>query len=513
MRAMAPAHGVEALEAAYRLLSPLRGISPTAGDAMAPAVVFDPVTAGGGRTWRPVPLPTPPPARTPDRPTANEITATPAVDLAALVRARMLTPGEIVDAFDARIHELNQRMRAFITITTDLPSGDSPPTGKLAGVPIGLKDLIDTAGIHTTCGSRIFADRTPTEDAESWRRLRQAGALLLGKLNTHEFAAGVTGDNAHYGSVRNPYDPDRIAGGSSSGSAAAVATGMAAAALGTDTGGSIRIPAACCGTVGLKPTYGLVPTAGTYPLAWSLDHVGPLARTVGDAALLLDVLAKTDAESAARAGRAGGLEMIRIGVPRAWFAEIVPGIHACLVAVLRLLEARGATLTDIALPDLDLMTAANRTIAYAEASAHHEPLLRSTADYGANIRPRMEAGRFLLAGEYLTAQRVRAALCTTLAATWADVDIVVTPTLPCTAPAVGSVTVDVGGHAEPVGTALIRYTGPFNLTGTPAISLPCGRDAENLPIGVQLVAPPYEERLLCYVAAAVEAAIGGSLAG
>ncbi|MGH3626037.1 MAG: amidase family protein, partial [Sciscionella sp.] len=213
-------------------------------------------------------------------------------------------------------------------------------------------------------------------------------------------------------------------------------------------------------------------------------------------------------EPAARAGQVGDLETIRVGVARAWLAELPSGMRDCLAAALRQLEARGATLADVELPDLDLLTATNRMIAYAEGSTHHEPLLRSTPDYGANVRPRMEAGRFLLAGEYLTAQRVRATQCAALGALWSDVDILLTPTLPCTAPVAGSMTVEVAGRALSMGTALIRYTGPFNLSGAPAINVPCGRDTDGLPIGLQLAAAPFEERLLCYVAAAAEAEIG-----
>lgn len=506
MSAMAPAHDGLMLDAAYRLLVALQRVDPAAaGDPTASALAFDPIAAAGGRTWRRVSLPTPPLATLPGPPTANEITATCAADLAASVRAGALTPAEIDDAFARRIERLNPRLGAFITITTDRARRVARVDGELAGVPVGLKDLIDTAGVRTTCGSRIFAERVPTRDAEAWRRLKHGGAFLVGKLNTEEFAAGVTSENEHYGSVHNPWDLDRMAGGSSGGSATAVASRMAAAAIGTDTGGSIRIPAACCGTVGLKPTYGAVSAAGIYPLATSLDHVGPLARTVRDAALVLDVLAGTSAEPAARAGRVHGLETIRVGVPRAWLAEVSPSIETSAANAIRRLKARGATVTDVELPDLDLLTTVNRVIAYAEASAQHEPLLRSAPDYGANIRPRQEAGRFLLAGEYLTAQRLRAALCRTVATVWQNIDVLISPTLPCTAPTLGSTTVDVGGRPEPVGTALIRYTAPFNLAGSPAISVPCGQDTDRLPIGLQLATAPHEEHLLCYVAAAVEA--------
>jgi aspartyl-tRNA(Asn)/glutamyl-tRNA(Gln) amidotransferase subunit A len=305
--------------------------------------------------------------------------------------------------------------------------------------------------------------------------------------------------------VRNPHDLARMAGGSSGGAAASVACGMAAAALGTDTGGSVRIPAACCGVVGLKPTYGVVPVAGSYPLAWSLDHVGPLTRTVRDAALLLDVLAGTHAEQAARAGAEGGPAGIRVGVPAGWLAGATEPVLRVFRAAVRALRQAGAQVVEVALPDVDMLTAVNRVIAYAEGSAWHEPMLRASAGYQAGVQPRMTAGRFVLAGEYLLAQRIRAQACVRLAQSWRVVDVLVTPTLPCVAPTLGTTSVDLAGQREPIGTALPRYTAPFSITGVPALTLPYGQDAAGLPIGVQVAAPPNEEALLCYVAAALEA--------
>lgn len=478
-------------------------------DGVAPAFEFDPDAAP--RTWRTVPLPSAPPARTPDPPTPGELPWTPAADLAALVRAGTISTAEVAEAYAARIERLDPELAAFITVTlsAEAPGREGRRDGRLAGVPIGLKDIIDTAGIATTCGSRMLADRVPERDAEVWQRLRREGATCPGKLNTHEFAAGGTAYNDHYGPVRNPWDTARIAGGSSGGSAAAVATAMAGAALGSDTAGSIRIPASCCGIVGLKPTYGVLPMAGVYPLAWTLDTVGPLARTVRDAALLLDVLADASvaasAEPAARAGAEGGLAGIRIGVPRSWLPGMQRTVADRFEDALRDLWGQGAEPVEAELPDLDQLVAVNRAIIYAESSAWHEPILRTRPDYGPEIRARMEVGRFLLAGDYLTAQRLRAAECRALSAVWRDADLLALPVLACTAPEVGSPTVDIDGHPAPIGPTLVRFTGPINVVGLPAITVPCGFGDDGLPVGLQFVAPPYQEELLCYAAAAYEA--------
>jgi aspartyl-tRNA(Asn)/glutamyl-tRNA(Gln) amidotransferase subunit A len=506
MAGMTPGADSAMLDAAAELLAPL---GPALGQVdlaelidYPPAVTFSPPTA----PRRPrAALPQPPPESVPDAPARADLPYLPAADLAALVRAGVLSVTDITAAYRTVIDRLNPVVNAFITITLDGWGGAAPAPGRLAGVPLGLKDLIDTAGVRTTCGSRVLADREPIRDAQVWRRLSEDGAILAGKLNTHEFAAGVTSANDTYGAVRNPRHTGRIAGGSSGGSAAAVAGGMVGAALGTDTGGSVRIPAACCGVVGLKPTYGLVPTHGVYPLAWSLDHVGTLSRTVRDSALLLDVIAGTRCEDAARAGAAHDLTGLRIGAPHSWLGQLQPAVDRCFASALAELELRGASVVEVDLPDADLLVAINRVITYAEGSTVHEQLLRGRGGHGAAIRPRMEAGRYLLAGDYLTAQRLRTVACQALAAVWQGVDLLATPTLPCTAAPLGAEYVELGGRREPLGTAMIRFTGPFNLTGSPAITVPCGHDEDGLPVGLQLAAAPREEELLCFAAACYEA--------
>lgn len=502
------------LDAAARLLDPLcqalEGLDLRSLDGVAPAVQFDPYTAQGERTWRTLPLPEPPPAQPPEAPTPAELPWTSAADLSALIRARLLSPTEVVDAFVTRIGALDGQLGSFLTVTAGqarAQAADAARTGALAGVPVGLKDLIEVAGIRTTCGSPMFVDRVTERDAACWTRLRDAGAVLLGKLATQEFAAGLTGENDYFGSARNPWDDERIAGGSSVGSAVAVAVGLLPVALGTDTGGSIRVPAGCCGTVGLKPTYGRVPTDGVYPMSWTLDHVGPLARTVRDAGLVLDVLAGTRCEPASRAGAAHGLTAVRVGVPRAWLAQVHPLVSATFDEALAVLERLGAQLVEVTgFPDLDQLATINRVIAYAEGSAMHERFLSTQPGYGQTVRPRLEAGRFLLAGQYLTAQRLRTVACAEFAAAWRGVDVLATPVLPCTAPRRGNTAVELPGGAQPIATALMRLTGPANLAGLPALTVPSGLASDGLPTGLQLIAPPGEDERVCFVGAAYEAA-------
>jgi aspartyl-tRNA(Asn)/glutamyl-tRNA(Gln) amidotransferase subunit A len=480
-----------------------------------PAFRFDPVTTAGG----PAPLP-PPPLRVPDpdpappAEVAADLAFWPLWLLAEAIRGGRLTAGAAVEAYAARI-ERHAHLNAFITLRLEAARREalSPAPGRLSGVPVGLKDIIATRGVRTTGGSALLADWLPPEDATSWQRLAREGAILLGKLNTHEFAAGATGENRHYGAVRNPYDPTRMAGGSSSGSAAAVAAGLVAGALGSDTGGSIRIPAALCGVVGLKPTYGRVPVDGVLPLSWSLDHVGPITRTVRDAARLLDVMAPAagrSSEDAARAGAASGLDGWRIGIPTPWLAGgMEEGVRDAFDAALAALRQLGAEVVAVD-PGVsaDHLAAANRGLAFAEASAWHERFLNAgrAGEYGDNVRPRKEAGRLVPADTYLTAQRLRTALCRAFAPVWRQVHLLCLPTVPITAPPLGTDRVQVASRTLSVTQALIGWASILNVLGTPALTLPCGFDADHLPVGLEFVAPPGEDGRVLYAGAAFEAA-------
>ncbi len=482
------------------------------GQDLEPATRFSVRPIGARRT--------PDPARTA---LAAPAPGTLAGDLAAAAGGASLD--RLAQPYRERLAALNPTLRAYITpCPADHPQGRPTCTaGTLYGAALAVKDVIETAGLRTTGGSALRADHVPARDAEVWSALRRAGALCLGKTNTHEFAAGTTSANDTYGQVRNPRAPDHISGGSSGGSAAAVAAGMAAAALGTDTAGSIRIPAACCGVVGLKPTYGLVSREGIFPLSWSLDHVGPLARTVRDAAVLLAAMTLPAAPGGAGRARgelahpfAGGLAGLRIGVPQGWLEErgeaaaatgglpVSRGVARCFSRALDRMRALGATIIVVELGSADLAAAVNRTITLAESAASYAGDLRARLEgFGPAVRGRLWAGRCVAAEDYLQAQRLRAQLEARYAEVLAGphgVDALATPTLPIPVPRVGA----PAASAQ----ALLRFCAPFNLVGWPAVTLPCG-SVRGLPAGLQLVAGPWEEDWLLALAASVEAALAG----
>lgn len=462
----------------------------------------------------------------------------PLTEVVARIRRRELSPVAVTRAVLARIEALQPTLNAYYTVTAAsalakaravegaLARGEDP--GPLAGVPVALKDLFETAGVRTTAGSAVLRDHVPAQDGVVVSRLRAAGAVLVGKTATHEFAFGATTDNPHYGPTRNPWHPECVPGGSSGGSGAAVAAGAAYMAMGTDTGGSIRIPAAACGVVGLKPTYGRVPKAGVIPLSWSLDHVGPLARTVADAALVLGVIAGPDpgdahtvpvpvadwagaAAAGARAAQASrGLTGCRIGVDPQWLSQRVhPEVQAAMQAALRILEGLGAAVETVALPPADQMLLVNRVLALAEAGAYHAPYLQAGAErYGADVRARMELGQFLLARDYLLAQRLRGELCRRVHAAMGAVDVLVVPGLPLPAPRIGAPAYPWPEGPEAVPDALVRLTAGFNVTGQPVVMVPCGFSAAGLPLALQVVGRPFDEATVLKVAAAYEAAAG-----
>lgn len=451
-------------------------------------------------------------------------------EVASRIRRRELGAEEVTRTMLDRVAALQPRLNAFITVTAesalaaaraaDAALARGGGGGPLCGVPIALKDLYETAGVRTTGGSRVLADHVPRRDATAWARLRAAGAVLLGKTGTHEFAFGPTNNNPHYGPVRNPWHPDHIPGGSSGGSGAAVAAGAAYLGMGTDTGGSIRIPAAACGTVGLKATYGRVSRYGVLPLSWSLDHAGPLTRTVRDAALVLQVLAGPDPLDhtalavppdgfvAAVEAAAAGLKGLRVGIDAAWLTDrIDSGVAAAVQAALRTLRDLGAEVVEVELPPPDTMMLVNRLIALGEAGAYHAGHLQNRArEYGEDVRARVELGQFLLARDYLVGQRLRGELARTVSTVFQQVDLIASPALPVPAPLIGQTTLDWGSSQETVAEALIRMTAPFNVTGHPAISVPCGLTPAGLPAGLQLAGRPLDEATVLRAAAAYEAA-------
>jgi aspartyl-tRNA(Asn)/glutamyl-tRNA(Gln) amidotransferase subunit A len=435
---------------------------------------------------------------------------------ASLIHRKELSPVELVRAVLDRIDAYGKRINAYIALHAEdaiqaaRQAEDAlvhrHPLGPLHGVPLAVKDLFFEAGRPTTAGSRVLQDFVPQEDATVIRRLREAGAILLGRLNLHELAYGVTNENPHFGPVRNPWNPGRIAGGSSGGSAAAVAASLCLASLGTDTGGSIRIPAACCGVVGVKPTYGRVSRHGVLPLAWSLDHVGPITKSVEDAALLLEVLAGFDPRDPTTSPvpvpaysrvLGGGLEGVRVGVPKDFFtdpAEIDPAVLAAVQGAIHAMEGMGASTVEVSVPSLRDAPAVQFLTIATEASANHGGLLRTRGrDLGLDVRRRLELGEFIAAPLYVRAQQARRRLIREFADVFRHADLVVMPTLPVVAPSLGAESVAIQGVQKRIQPTLTRFTSPLNLTGLPAISVPCGFDSGGLPVGLQIVGRPFDE--------------------
>jgi aspartyl-tRNA(Asn)/glutamyl-tRNA(Gln) amidotransferase subunit A len=432
-------------------------------------------------------------------------------DLARRIARREVSSVEVTSAYLERIQRFDDTLRAFITVDAEralagarAADDAAESTGPLHGVPVALKDNIATANLRTTGGSRVLADWMPVEDAPAVRDLKRAGAVMLGKTNLHEFAYGGTCTNVEFGTVRNPWNTAHVPGGSSGGSGVAVAAGMCAAALGTDTAGSIRLPASQCGVVGLKPTYGRVSIDGVIPLAWSLDHVGPLTRTVADSELVYAVLSGTSPSG----NLATGVKGLRLGVPRHFFFKnLQPDVGAAVEDALQILRGLGAELVDVVWPDVQLSNTITWTIILAEASAYHRAWFRTQPDaYSEETRHNLLLGEQLCAADYIQAQRARSVLQHQVTDVLAGVDAVVTPSLQITAPRIGQTIVEVGGKQKEINPVFIRLADPFNVTGQPAISVPCGFDTQGLPIGLQIAGAPFAEQTVLRVAAAYESA-------
>ena len=458
-----------------------------------------------------------------------DLTCQPISALAEALRTKAVSPVELTRATLARIERYNGRLNAYLTVTADQALRQATEAereiatgghrGPLHGIPFALKDLFATKGIRTTAGSKILATWLPPADATVVARLRQAGAIIVGKTHMHEFAYGVTNESPHYGPARNPWDPGRIPGGSSGGSAAALAAGLCAGTLGTDTGGSIRIPAGLCGLVGLKPTYGRVSRHGVVPLCWSLDHVGPLARTAADAAIILQAIAGHDPKDPASAnepvpefsaGIGQGVRGLALGVPREFFFDrLDTEVRAAMEGALKALEGLGARLVPVSLPHSRHVPAVSFGIQAPEAFAYHEKTLRTRAhEYGPDVRTRLESGRYFPAALYLKAQRARRLLMEDYRKAFGTVEVIVTPTTPIAAPPVGVSTVTAEGRTIDVRGALTRFARAFNATGLPAATVPCGFTADGLPIGLQVAGRPFDEAMVLRVAHAYEQVAG-----
>jgi aspartyl-tRNA(Asn)/glutamyl-tRNA(Gln) amidotransferase subunit A len=419
----------------------------------------------------------------------------------------------------ARIAEDNPRLNAFITVLADsaradarradVEMADGRRRGPLHGVPISLKDLVDLTGVPTTAASRVLEGHVPTADATVAARLREAGAVFLGKCNLHEFAFGTTSEDSAFGPVRNPWDQARGAGGSSGGSAAAVVGGMGFASIGTDTGGSVRIPAAVCGCVGLKPTSGELPCDGIIPLSRTLDHVGPLARTVEDAWLLFHVMGGSPNPPPLPANRAPA-RSLRLGLLKPYFMDLLEeSVNDGFGRALEQLARAGTSISERAVRHASRLAAVYLHLQLPEASAYHARTLEAHPElYTPPVRQRLELGRYVLAEDYARARLGAEVLRRDVDAALEGVDALALPTVPITAPPLGGTTLMLGGEPHPVRALMLRLTQLFDITGHPAISLPCGRAAGGLPVGLQLVGRHGRTRELLTLAATIEAVIG-----
>lgn len=441
------------------------------------------------------------------------------------LRKRRLSAVELATAAISRIDRTNSSLRAFITVTAgyalerarvaDVELRTGRDRGPLHGIPIAVKDLFATRGVLTTAGSKVFANLVPEYDSTTVERLEKAGAVMLGKLNMHELAYGITSANPHFGAVRNPWNPEHSPGGSSGGSAVAVAANIVYAAMGTDTGGSIRIPAAFCGTVGLKPTYGRVSRHGVLPLAYSLDHVGPLTRSVYDAALMLNAIAGFDARDDSSSHHptvdftpeeGGSIRGLRIGFAQNFFFERLDhDVESSVRGACARAESLGAVVKPVVVPDMAAINAIGRMILLAEASAHMEPYLRERHRIGPDVLSLLEQGRLVAATDYINAQRLRRRARQRFDLLWREVDCLLTPTTPNAAPRADAQSVRLGGTEEDVRLATTRLVRGINVLGLPALSMPCGLNGSGLPIGLQIIGPAFEEALILRVGAALEA--------
>jgi len=437
-------------------------------------------------------------------------------DLSARLASREISSSDVTDACLARIAGDNGRFNAFITVLADQARADARRAdvetaagrrrGPLHGVPISLKDLIGLEGVPTTAASGVLRHYVPAADATVAARLREAGAIFLGKCNLHEFAFGTTSEDSAFGPVRNPRDPTRSAGGSSGGSAAAVVTGMGFASIGTDTGGSIRIPSAVCGCVGLKPTSGELPCDGIIPLSPTLDHVGPLARTVADAWLLFQVMAGDPNPRPLPVARVPP-PSLRLGLLRPYFMDVLEDVVGDRFGIeLGRLAKAGIAVADRAVRHASDIATIYLHLQLPEASSYHAPMLEARPDlYTPPVRQRLELGRYVLAEDYARARVGAEVLRREVDAALEGVDALVLPTVPITAQPIGSAALTIDGQAYPVRGLMLRLTQLFDITGHPAISLPCGRPAGSLPVGLQLVGRRGRTGDLLSLAATVEA--------
>jgi len=449
------------------------------------------------------------------------------LEAAKQLKAGALTSAGLVDQTLAAISEKDGDLNAFITVLDghararakelDSEFAQGKYRGPLHGVPVAVKDLFHMKGVRTTAGSKLFEDLVSSFDSTVVEKLEAAGAVIVGKTNLHELAYGVTSNNPHFGPVHNPHNLDCVPGGSSGGSGAAVAAGIVPMGMGTDTGGSIRIPATFCGTVGLKPTFGLVSKFGCMPLGLSLDHMGPLTMTVRDTAVTMDAIAghdPRDPNTSARAVESYGpsdnpsLAGVRIGWPVNFYFDSLDGeVRKSVENARALAESLGASVTDVRVPDIAALNTISRVILMSEASAVLERYLGDRSKFGADVLALLDQGRLLPATDYVNAQRARRVMQEEFRQLFEVVDCIFTPASPIPAPRIDQKSVMVDGVEEDVRLAATRFVRGINALGLPALSLPCGHSGTGLPIGLQIVGRGFAEKFLLQVGAALEAAL------
>jgi aspartyl-tRNA(Asn)/glutamyl-tRNA(Gln) amidotransferase subunit A len=439
------------------------------------------------------------------------------LESAATLRAKKISSAELVEGSLKRIAAANSELNAFITVlegsarkqaaAMDAELASGMDRGPLHGIPFAHKDLVQTKGVRTTAGSKIFADFIPEEDAQVASKLNHAGAVLVGKTALHELAYGITSNNPHYGAVRNPWDFKRIPGGSSGGSGAAVAAGLVPFATGTDTGGSIRIPASYCGTVGLKPTYERVSRRGVLPLSLTFDHVGPMTRTVRDAAVVFHAM--VDNPSGYIPPAQVDIRGMRIGLPENFYFERLDlEVAGAVRTAVQTAAALGARIVDVRVPDIAALNVVGRMLQLPEATAVYRRYLERRSDFGADVLALLDQGRLISGADYLDAQRLRRIFVAEFAKLWEQVDCLLVPSTPITAPEIGQMTVQIGSETEDTRLATTRFMRGINIVGIPALAIPCGFTKAGMPIGLQLIAGAYQEDRLFKIGAAIEDATG-----
>lgn len=439
------------------------------------------------------------------------------LEAAARLRSKEVSSLELTGESLDRIAAANPKLNAFITVAADAARARASAMdaelsrgidrGPLHGVPIAHKDLMMTRGVRTTGGSKIFSDFVPDHDADVVQKLNAAGAVMIGKTGLHELAYGITSNNPHFGAVRNPWDLERIPGGSSGGSGAAVAADLVSMATGTDTGGSIRIPSSFCGTVGLKPAYERVSRRGVIPLGLTLDHIGPITRTVRDAAVSFNAMAENPSGCVPPAHV--DIRGLRIGLPENYYFDCLDlEVAGAVRSTIQNAAAMGARIVDIRVPDIDAINTVGRVLLLVEAVSNLRPHLARRADFGADVLTLLDQGRLISGADYTDAQRLRRIYIHEFSKLWTQVDCIFTPCTPTPAPKIGQTAIQIGAVTGDVRLASTRFMRAINVLGIPALAMPCGFSKSGLPLGLQILGAPRSEDTLLRIGAAMEDALG-----